>query len=196
MELKENKLYLDRETSSLDKEVIEFTNILDKIRVDYSIVSGYVAILTGRSRGTEDIDLVIRELSRDDINSLVKILEKNDYWCINTELEAIYDMLSDQLSVRVAKKDNVIPNFELFFAQDQYDKTALKDSIKAQIDGSIINISPIELQIAYKLHLGAEKDLEDALHLYEVFKAELDMGVLKNLVNKMGVGDEFDRLKS
>jgi len=42
----------------LDKFVIEFTNILEK-HAKYVVVSGFVAIVNGRVRGTEDVDLIV-----------------------------------------------------------------------------------------------------------------------------------------
>jgi RecA-family ATPase len=47
--------------SKLDLFVIDFIKILEKY-TDYVIVSGYVSILFGRSRGTEDIDIFIEKI--------------------------------------------------------------------------------------------------------------------------------------
>lgn len=63
MEFDGDTLVIDRTPSELDEMVLEFTEILDEDDIDYVIVSGYVAILTGRSRATEDIDIVIERLS-------------------------------------------------------------------------------------------------------------------------------------
>ena len=52
------EIILDKELNELDKYVLEFIKILEK-HVDYVIISGYVSILLGRSRSTEDIDLFI-----------------------------------------------------------------------------------------------------------------------------------------
>jgi len=43
--------------NALDEFVLNFVSILEKF-TDYVIVSGYTAILFGRSRGTEDIDTI------------------------------------------------------------------------------------------------------------------------------------------
>ena len=39
-------------------------------------------------------------------------------------------------------------------------------------------ISPLEIQIAYKMFLGSLKDLEDAKFLFELFKYEIDKKLL------------------
>ena len=56
---KEKKtIKLERELSNLDEFVLDFVNLLD----NYVIVSGYVSILLGRSRTTEDVDLLLPKL--------------------------------------------------------------------------------------------------------------------------------------
>ena len=47
-----NEKYIDK----LDKFTIDFVNILTKYS-DYVIVSGYVSILLGRTRASEDVDV-------------------------------------------------------------------------------------------------------------------------------------------
>ena len=57
-----NTIKLDKIINELDKFVFKFIKILKK-HTDYVIVSGYVAILLGRSRTTEDIDVFIKEIN-------------------------------------------------------------------------------------------------------------------------------------
>ena len=58
-------LSLSRTLSDDDEDVIEFTEVLSACDVDYVIVSGYVAILTGRSRATEDVVVVLQVLTEE-----------------------------------------------------------------------------------------------------------------------------------
>ncbi len=46
-----NTVALEKELSKLDEFVIHFSKLLEQNRVDYVIVSGYVALAFGRSRG-------------------------------------------------------------------------------------------------------------------------------------------------
>ena len=59
----------------------------------------------------------------------------------------------------------------------------------------IFFISPLEMQIAFKLSLGSDKDLEDAKHIYELFKEKLNNGELLGLVSKLKVEEAFDKIK-
>jgi len=55
MQFDGDTLMLDRTPSELDELVLDLVATLDKEGIKYTIVSGYVSILTGRSRATEDI---------------------------------------------------------------------------------------------------------------------------------------------
>jgi len=52
---------IDREISDLDNFTLDFIKILEK-NTDYVIVSGYVAILLGRARASEDVDVIIPKI--------------------------------------------------------------------------------------------------------------------------------------
>lgn len=101
---------LNRELSDLDKFTIDFIDILKK-HTSYVIVSEYVAILLGRARASEDIDIIIPEIGFSLFTSLYKDLKKNNFYCLNAENEkTIYSYLKDDLAVRFAKKGSIIPN--------------------------------------------------------------------------------------
>lgn len=196
MEFSGNKLVIERELSELDEEVVQFTEVFDNVGVEYVIVSGYVAILTGRSRGTEDVDVIIPNLDDKTLDKLVDEFQAEGYWCINQNIDEIDSFLEDGISVRIAKEGNIIPNFELFYPEDQFDEKALDGKIKVQMGEEELFISPLELQIAYKLFLGSEKDLEDALHLFQLFGEDLDQKRLNDLAEKLSVGEKLDELRS
>ena len=58
-DVENREIYSDKVINELDKLVIDFINILNKHKVDCVIVSGYVSIVLGRSRATEDVDLLV-----------------------------------------------------------------------------------------------------------------------------------------
>lgn len=78
---------------------------------------------------------------------------------------------------------------------DEFDQASLSSALSAQIDGESIPIGPLELQIAYKLSLGAQKDIEDAVHLYTLFEETLSAPQLETWVSRLDVEAEYDRLK-
>ncbi len=173
---------IDKELNELDKFVLEFVEILQK-HAKYVIISGYVSILFGRSRSTEDIDIFIEELQKEKFFSLYSELEKNGWWSVNTtSKEGAFAYLSENTSVRFAKKGEAIPNIEMKFAREKFDKETMNDTISVLLGDNRLITSTIEQQIAYKkIALGSDKDIEDAKHLEEVFKEIIDKEKLKKL---------------
>lgn len=195
MEFDGNILVIDRTPSELDEIVLEFTEILDREDIEYVIVSGYVAILTGRSRATEDIDIVTERLSQERTEALADRLRDEGYWGATMPLNDLFDTLNDNMRQRVAENGTMIPNVELWFVKNEYERAALADPLIAEVGGQEVAISPLELQIAYKLFLGSEKDFEDALHLYQVFEGQFDEGRLRRYVTELEVDESYDELR-
>lgn len=62
-----NKIEFKKELNDLDKFVVDFTSILNKLGINYVIVSGYVAILFGRNRTSEDVDIIMKNWTSKDL---------------------------------------------------------------------------------------------------------------------------------
>lgn len=169
------EIKLDRKLSKLDELVVKFVSIVEK-HTNYVIMSGYVSILLGRSRATEDVDLFVREMSFEKFSELYTDLKQNSFWCLNAEApENIFSFLKDGLAVRFSIKNRPIPNFEMKFPKRELDKETFNDFITVKLLDDTIKISSLERQIAFKrYYLKSDKDIEDALHIEEVFKDKLD----------------------
>ena len=200
MELSDDTLTVSRELSELDKDVLEFTQILDACDVNYVIVSGYVAILTGRSRSTEDIDVILESLSETETEQLVTELKDHGYWGMAMPLDEMYSMLSEGSRIRIAEEGEMYPNFETWFVSNDVEREALSNPLTVTFDEEQIEISPLELQIAYKLRLAqaadslSGKDFEDALHLYLTFEERFKTEQLETYVKELGVEDYYAKL--
>jgi hypothetical protein len=181
-----------KHTTLLDRFVLDFTAILWR-STPYVVVSGYVAILFGRSRGTEDIDILIPPMGMDAFQALHDSLLRAGYEFLNAEdARGLHEMLAGRTGVRIAVKDQVIPNIELKYLKDKIDEQVLSGCLTVLIPGGQIFISPIEIQIPYKLSLGSDKDIEDALYLWEIFRGYIDHDSLRNWMNRFGIrGDEY-----
>jgi hypothetical protein len=91
----------------------------------------------------------------------------------------------------------MVPHLEVKFVDDEYDRASLRNRTTARLTGvgAELPIGPLELQVAYKLYLSAQKDFEDAVHLYTLFKETLSSSKLERWVERLGVEDEHDRLR-
>lgn len=195
IELREGTLIVDREPNDLDELAIQFSTLLDDVGIDHVFVSGYVAILTGRARATEDIDVLIERTSADKIDRLVSELTDEGLWGPAMPLDSMDEMLED--NIWVARDGEMVPHLEVKYVSDEYDQSSLENQITAKltsVDASL-PIGALELQIAYKLYLGTPKDFEDALHFYSLFEESLSIPQLEQWVTKLGVKDNYERLK-
>ncbi len=201
MELSEDTLTVSRELSDLDEDVLAFTRILETCDVNYVVVSGYVAILTGRSRATEDIDIILESLSETETEQLVTELKRQGYWGMAMPLAEMYSMLSEGSRIRIAEDGKMYPNFETWFVSNDVEREAFSNPLTVIFEEGQIKISPLELQLAYKLRLAqaagshSGKDFEDALHLYLTFEEQFNTEQLESYVKNLGVEDYYAELR-
>jgi len=190
IEFKDDTIIFNRELTLLDSFVLDFIENLEKNNIKYVIVSGYVAILFGRSRISEDVDLLIEHIQFENFLNFWSQMEQN-YECLNTgnSYEAYNDYLENHLAIRIAKKGCFIPNIELKFVKNDLDRYSLEHRKHVNLADRLLYLSPLELQIPYKLFLGSEKDIEDARFLFKLFKDNLDNVMLKMFLGKLKISD-------
>jgi len=190
IEFKGDKIIFSRELSLFDSFVLDFTEYLENNKIKYVIISGYVAILFGRSRISEDVDILIEHVSFEKFLKFWSEIEPN-YECLNTgnSYEAYNDYLENHNALRLAKRGSFIPNIELKFVKNDLDRYSLEHRKQVILAEKSLYISPLELQIPFKLFLGSEKDIEDARFLFKLFKEDLDNVLLKMFLNRLKIPD-------
>jgi len=195
IELRDGTLFVDRDPNALDDLAIQFSTTLDRLGIDHVYVSGYVAILAGRSRATEDIDVLLERTTAEKIDTLVTELKAQAPWGPAMPLEDMAEMLED--NIWIARDGEMVPHLEAKFVDDEFDRASLEHSITAEITrvDAKLSIGPLELQIAYKLFLASPKDFQDAVHLYSLFEETLSARELEQWVGNLDVEDEYERLK-
>ncbi|MEM1572670.1 MAG: hypothetical protein QXS00_06465 [Pyrobaculum sp.] len=90
-------------------------------------------------------------------------------------------------SVRFYKPPNLLPAFEVKPPRTPPQIYALENRVPAKLGRGVVYISPIELQIAYKLKLGSDKDVEDAHFLYNALKDFINKEELETWLRRFGV---------
>ncbi len=173
------KIILDRELNALDKFVLDFCRLLK----DYVIISGYVSIILGRSRATEDVDLFIKKIPKEKFIEMYNNLIRHNFWCLNSDdADEIFDYIDKGLAVRFARGKMPVPNIEVKFPKDKLDEDAFEDIITVKLPEGEMKISSLERNIAFKRYfLGADKDKEDALHIEELFMGKINLEKIKKI---------------
>jgi hypothetical protein len=195
IELRNDTLVVRREPNRLDELAIEFSAILDRFDIRHVYVAGYVSILAGRARSTEDIDVLVERIDEATADDLAATLDEAGFWGPAMPLDSLYEMLDSGDNIWVAPDDQITPHLEVKFVDDEFDRASLDGAITARIADEALRIGPLELQVAYKLHLGARKDVEDAVHLYTLFEESLSAPRLEEWVTRLGVEKEYERLE-
>lgn len=195
IELRGETLVVERSPNDLDSLAIGFHRILADLDIAHVFVSGYVAILAGRSRSTQDIDVLVEPLEKETVDRLVERLNEEGYWGASMPLDSMYEMFTNRDLVWIAPEDDVIPHLEVKVVEDEFDRESLRNSITASIGDAHLPIGPLELQIAYKLYLGDKTSFEDAVHLYTLLEESLRPSDLEHWVERLSVEVDYERLQ-
>jgi len=180
----------------LEKFAEDFVRVIEKYS-KYVIVSGFVAIIHGRSRGTEDIDMIIEKISLEKFRELHNALVDAGFECMQSEkAEIIYnEYLANGDSVRYTRKGEFLPEMEIKFAKDSLDEHQLKTRQRLELTGMDVYFSSIEANIAFKEeYLKSDKDLEDARHLRIIYKDKINEGEIEKIkkeINRLRMKNEI-----
>lgn len=184
-----------RELSRLDEMALHFSERLSSAGIKHVFLSGYVAILFGRNRMSEDVDVVCEGVPFEAFDGFWKDIHETLECIITTDAKKAYDDYLDAgTAVRFARKGEFIPNVEMKFKSTEMHQEALSGSLDVTVNGRQIPISPLEQQIAYKLFMGSEKDIEDARFLFKLFYDSLDVGKLSSYLDSLEVPLEKARM--
>src|SRR3989344_3895989 len=83
--------------SLLARFAVEFSRVVERF-TEYIIVSGFVVIVSGRARGTEDVDMIIRPVAKEKFASLHEALLKAGFVCLQSDkVEEIYSYFKEYL---------------------------------------------------------------------------------------------------
>lgn len=195
LEFRDGTLVVEREPNELDALAIEFSDILRQFDIQHVYVAGYVAILAGRARATKDVDVLVEPIDEGTASALAGALEHEGFWGPAMPLESMYEMLQRGDPLWIARDEEMAPHIEISVASGEFDRASLENAMTARIGQASVPIGPLELQIAYKLSLGAQKDVEDAVHLYTLLGESLSESRLESWAQRLDVMEEYERLK-
>ena len=178
------EIKISKKITELDELVFKFCKVIEKY-TKYVIVSGYVSILLGEERPTQDVDILISSLSKDTARKMYEELfsrgfeipgDFEDFWKILFELKEKIDIFTEKKWY-----------FDVRCVKTFFDIFSLENRMIVNINGNRVFIAPPEIQIPYKIYLGADKDLKDAAFLYSKLKNIINMKKMETLAKEMGI---------
>ncbi len=173
------------------KEFCESFCAIVEQHTPYIVVSGYLAIASGRYRATEDIDMIIPRLSLAQFITLHTDLVTHDFECIqSSDPREIYEeYLNPDISVRYVKKGSFVPEMEIKLAKDTLDEYQLTARQKLSLTGLKVWFSSININIAFKEELlKSDKDIEDAKYLRITYASMIDekeIAKVKSMIKRL-----------
>lgn len=188
IEFGERRISFSRELSKLDELALHFSERLSHVGMKHVFLSGYVAILFGRNRMSEDIDVVCEHVPFEKFTEFWKDIHRTLECIITSDPGTAHNnYLKTGLAIRFAHKGEFIPNMAMRFDSTEMHREAISASLDAVVNKRHIPISPLEQQIAYKLYMGSEKDIEDARFLFKLFQDNLDESRLRTYLDALRV---------
>ncbi len=196
IEFRRGVIYLNKHSFAPEDEIaVSFAKALEEGGFKYVIVAGYVAILFGRGRRSDDIDFIVNIQSEEEFLGICRSAKTYGFNLMQGNIEnpesvrRVYEeYIARGYSVRFMYRGIILPNVEFRAAITSLDEYSIEKRIPVYIKSKgKIYISPLELQIAYKLKLGSEKDVGDAVFLYELFSDRIDRKELDKWCTELGV---------
>ncbi len=170
--VKDGVIIIERDLTKLDMFLKDFLNVLKKYS-DYLVVSGFVSISTGRTRGTEDIDVLVPIMNKDKFSILFRDMQKNGFWCYQGDTaEEAYLYVKNMNSIRFARTNEIFPNIEFIPINEEREAKYFEFTHpqRIKVKSFEFKIPPVEFEILYKeIILKGKKDIADARHLRTFF---------------------------
>jgi len=181
---------------SQQKLLKHLLSILDKNNIDYMITGSVVSSLQGEPRATHDVDIVI-QIYFNSISSLISAFQPPRFYLSENSIrEAIQHRTMFNL-LDTTEGDKV--DFWIL-TNDPFDQSRFERKYVEEVFGIKMKVSSPEDTILAKLRWaklsgGSEKQITDALRVFEVQYGRLDLAYLETWVNKLEVKDEWEQLK-
>ena len=171
-EIKKDVIIINRELTKLDFFLRDFLEVLKRYS-NCLVVSGFVSISTGRTRATEDIDVLVSLMDKRRFSSLFNDLVKGGFWCYQGDNAGeVFNYVKNKENIRFSRVKELFPNIE-FISIDEKRKAKFFEFThpqKIRVKDFEFKIPPIEFEILYKeIILGSDKDIADARHLRNFF---------------------------
>jgi hypothetical protein len=175
---------------TIEDVVKEIAAALKQLEIEYVIVDGIAATSWGNIRTTLDVDVVMN-IKEDDAPALVSALRKIGF---SLDQDDVIMALREK-SHFTAFDDRSLVRIDAKGAYGPRELESMRTKRKIIVDKTECYLASPGDMIANKLLSGSEQDLRDAEGIYARQIQHLDMDALKNIVKKLGVSTELNKME-
>ena len=167
--------------------------LLDELRVRYMLVGSVAALAHGRSRATQDFDLVV-EIDADRVRGLLARLPADRFYASEeAALEALRrETLFNVIDLRTGWKVDFVPLKDREFSRTEF---ARRQSV--ELLGMSVFVASLEDTMIAKLEWaklggGSARQIEDAKELVRIMGPRLDRAYVQRWVDELGLAAEWE----
>lgn len=176
------------ETSIIASILKILSDYFTKYSIPYVIVGGISVLTWGRTRTTEDVDIIL-DHKKLDISDFVKYLEENNFFAKIEDFEG----LKEQGHCTAIHKDSLF-RVDIIGTYTQDHEISITEAREVDYSGILLRIDSPENLIAHKLKFGAEFDIEDAVAVIVKMNNKLNYESLSKHASRLGVEDKLKEL--
>lgn len=139
-----------------EKTLAKLSKFLKEQSIPYMIIGGQAVLLYGEPRLTKDIDITLGI----DVGQAQKILNTMDKIHLKPLPEKILEFINKTFVLPTEETTEKI-RIDFIFSTTDYEKAAIKRSVRIKIRDQYVNFAAIEDLIIHKIFSGRPKDIED-----------------------------------
>jgi hypothetical protein len=178
---------------NLLKKLVEF---FDAEHIPYMLTGSMASSLQGEPRSTHDVDVVV-VLNVDSVTRLLKTFSEPKYYLDESSARQAVAKLGMFNLISVDEGDKV--DFWML-TPDPFDQSRFARRTLIDFMGTTLAVSSPEDTILAKLNWaklsgGSEKQIHDALRVYEVQQGQLNQAYLQEWARKLSVEDFLRRIQ-
>jgi hypothetical protein len=167
--------------------------LFDDLRIPYMVVGSIAGLAHGRTRATQDFDVVV-EVDRARLLALVdKLPEGRFYVSMEAALESLRESsMFNIIDMETGWKVDVIP-----LKQRAFSRSELARKQRLEVLGFPLYVATLEDTIVAKLEWakmggGSRRQLEDVQELRKIAAARLDLAYVERWVRELGLEAEWE----
>ena len=170
--------------------------LLEENHIDYMITGSLVSSMQGEPRATHDVDILVN-ITHSAIPSLVNTFTPPDYFISGPAIEDAILRKSMFNLLDTTEGDKV--DFWIL-TDDPFDQSRFARKYEEKMSGLSMKVSRPEDTILMKLRWanlsgGSEKQLTDALRVYEVQFGNLDLAYIESWTEPLQVKELWEKLQ-